>query len=552
MVEMENVPDARLLREFATRGNDAAFREIVSRHTDLIFSAALRQVNSPDSAADIAQKVFCDLAHKAGEVAEKFSADASLAGWLFRSTRFAALNHLRDESRRRAHERQAMEQLLTNSESAADWEQIRPLLDEAMDTLNDDDRDALLLRFFKNKNLREVGEQLKISDDAAQKRVSRAVEKLREFFTKRKITMGASGLTVLISANAVQSAPLGLAAKIFMFALAGKTISTSTVIAATKTIAMTTLQKTLVVAALTAAIGTGIYQAHQVSQLREQVQSLQQTQSPLNEQLAQLQRERDNATNQLAGLLAENAQLKSNSNEDELLKLRSEVTSLRTSENKPKPSNRNIYDTFPEGRIYFKTASMRTTGKEYAKLYKDLHFTSEQAAAFTELLVNKEMIGMSSKTDEQINAEKADNENQIKSFLGEENFAKYAEYNKTINDRWMIIGDDGYQSALSSDNQLTTDQTEQLINSVAEERQNFKFTINLFDGTKPINEMNPLYTQENINQNLQEWQHLYQSYLTRAQTTLTPTQLTVFQKYLSQQLQQQTDILQARSKLVHQ
>jgi RNA polymerase sigma factor (sigma-70 family) len=330
MVEMENVPDARLLREFATRGNDAAFREIVSRHTDLIFSAALRQVNSPDSAADIAQKVFCDLAHKAGEVAEKFSADASLAGWLFRSTRFAALNHLRDESRRRAHERQAMEQLLTNSESAADWEQIRPLLDEAMDTLNDDDRDALLLRFFKNKNLREVGEQLKISDDAAQKRVSRAVEKLREFFTKRKITMGASGLTILISANAVQSAPLGLAAKIFMFALAGKTISTSTVIAATKTIAMTTLQKTLVVAALTAAIGTGIYQAHQVSQLREQVQNLQQSQLPLNEQLAQLQHERDNATNQLAGLLAENAQLKSNSNEDELLKLRGEVTQLKT------------------------------------------------------------------------------------------------------------------------------------------------------------------------------------------------------------------------------
>jgi RNA polymerase sigma factor (sigma-70 family) len=331
MVEMQNLSDAQLLREFAARGNDAAFREIVLRHTDLIYSAALRQVNSPDSAADIAQSVFTDLARKADEVAEKFSADASLAGWLFRSTRFAALNHLRDTHRRRAHERQAMEQLLTNSESAADWTQIAPLLDEAMDTLNDDDRDALLLRFFKNKNLREVGEQLKISDDAAQKRVSRAVEKLREFFTKRKITMGASGLTILISANAVQAAPIGLVAKFFATALAGKTISTSTVIAATKTIAMTTLQKTLVVAALTAAIGTGIYQAHQVSQLREQVQSLQQAQSPLNEQLAQLQHERDDATNQLAGLRAENVQLKSNSNEDELLKLRGEVTQLKNS-----------------------------------------------------------------------------------------------------------------------------------------------------------------------------------------------------------------------------
>ena len=98
--------------------------------------------------------------------------------------------------------------------TANDWTQIAPLLDDAMAALDETDRSAILLRYFENKNLREVGESLKISDDAAQKRVSRAVERLREFFSKRKITIGASGLAVLISANAVQSAPVGLAATI--------------------------------------------------------------------------------------------------------------------------------------------------------------------------------------------------------------------------------------------------------------------------------------------------------------------------------------------------
>jgi hypothetical protein len=217
--------------------------------------------------------------------------------------------------------------------TANDWTQIEPLLDDAMAALDETDRAAILLRYFENKNLREVGESLKISDDAAQKRVSRAVEKLREFFSKQKIAIGAGGLAVLISANAVQSAPVGLATTISAAAvLAGTALHTSTVIAANKTIAMTTIQKTVIATAFVATIGTGIFEAHQNSQLRDQVQMLQQQQAPLAAQIQQLQRERDDATNQLAGLLAENAQLKSNSNENELLKLRGEVTQLKTAE----------------------------------------------------------------------------------------------------------------------------------------------------------------------------------------------------------------------------
>ena len=170
-----------------------------------------------------------------------------------------------------------------------------------------------------------------MSDDAAQKRVSRAVERLREFFSKRGVAIGASALVLLISANAVQAAPLVLAAAISSAALlTGTTVHASTAIAATKVIAMTTLQKTFVAATLAVIAGTGIYEAHQASQLREQNHTLRQQQAPLAGQISQLQKERDAITNELADLRAENARLKSDPNETELLKLRSEITQLKS------------------------------------------------------------------------------------------------------------------------------------------------------------------------------------------------------------------------------
>ncbi|HTB86255.1 MAG TPA: sigma-70 family RNA polymerase sigma factor [Candidatus Sulfotelmatobacter sp.] len=327
---MNEKADARLLNDFAVRRDEAAFHELVTRHADLVYSAALRQLESPAMAADVAQTVFSDLAQKSASLAGKIGMDSSLAGWLHRATRYAALNHLRDERRRRDHERQAMEQLLIDSEPSADWPQIAPVLDEALDSLEDDDREALLLRYFKNQDFRAVGFALGVSDDTAQKRVSRAVEKLREFFTRKKITIGAGSLGILISANAVQSAPVGLAATISTAALAGTAVTTSTLIAATaKTIAMTTLQKTLITATLAVVAGAGVYEDRQAARLNEQNQALQQQEAPLTEQIQKLQNDFADATNRLAGLLAENARLQSNSNQTELLKLRGEVGVLR-------------------------------------------------------------------------------------------------------------------------------------------------------------------------------------------------------------------------------
>ncbi|MDD5140064.1 MAG: sigma-70 family RNA polymerase sigma factor [Verrucomicrobiales bacterium] len=320
--------DLDLLGQFAREKSQDAFTALVQRHVNLVHSAALRQVRSPQLAEEVAQSVFADLARNAG----KLKPDTILTAWLYRVTCRTAIDVVRKESRRQLREQIAVEMTNMNA-TANDWTQIEPLLDDAMAALDETDRSAILLRFFENKTLREVGEALGTNDDAAQKRVSRAVERLREFFSKRNVTIGAGGIAVVISANAVQAAPVGLAVTISAGALAGTVVHTSAIIAATKTIAMTTLQKTLVTATVAVLAGAGIYEARQAAQLRELNQTLQQQQAPLAEQIQQLQREHDDATNRLTSLLAENNQLKSNPNQTELWKLRGEVTRLRNTEN---------------------------------------------------------------------------------------------------------------------------------------------------------------------------------------------------------------------------
>jgi RNA polymerase sigma factor (sigma-70 family) len=294
MLVIMTANDLDLLRAFARDQSQDAFTALVQRHLDLVYCAALRQVRSPQLAEEIAQSVFADLArHAAG-----LKADTVLTAWLYQVTRRTAIDVVRREARRQLREQIAFEMNAMNA-IADDWAQIEPLLDEAMHALNETDRTAVLLRYFENKSLREMGETLGMTDDAARKRVSRAVERLREFFSKQGVNVGASGLVVVISANAVQAAPIGLAITISTAAVfTGTTIAAAAT--ATKAIAMTTLQKSLAIAAVAILTGTGIYEARQASQWRAQAQMLQQQQVSLAEQLTQLQGERDDALKRLA------------------------------------------------------------------------------------------------------------------------------------------------------------------------------------------------------------------------------------------------------------
>ena len=320
---MNDQTDSELLRSYAERSVEPAFAELVRRHVDFVYSAASRMVRDPHLAEDVTQGVFVALAKSAPQLLNR----ATLSGWLHQTARNIAAQTVRTIERRRTREQEAaiMYQLFS-SQTEASWEQLAPYLDAALGELSETDRDAVLLRYFEKKSASEIAQRLGMSDEAAQKRVSRAVERLREFFAKRKITVGAGGLVALISTNAVQSAPVGLSAAISAAALAGTAATTSTMITAAKTIAMTSLQKTVVTAAFVAAACAGIFEARQAAQLREQIQMLQQAQAPLAEQNERLQRERDAATNRLAVLGDEIAKV--NHNNLELLKLRALVSSL--------------------------------------------------------------------------------------------------------------------------------------------------------------------------------------------------------------------------------
>jgi len=209
--------DCELLRRYVENNSEAAFTELVQRHVNVVYRAAFRRVGrNAHSADDVTQRVFTDLARKAGTLLDR----SNLAGWLYTSTRFAAAEVVRTEQRRRAREQeaQAMHELDSNSTLSAD--RLEPFLDEVMDHLPAQDRDAVLLHFFQGHAFAEVGAQLSLSPDAARMRVNRALERLRTGFARRGIVSSAGALAALLSAQATFAAPAPLALAVASQALA--------------------------------------------------------------------------------------------------------------------------------------------------------------------------------------------------------------------------------------------------------------------------------------------------------------------------------------------
>lgn len=249
--QMHDVPDMELVQNYHQQGSEEAFAELVRRHIGLVYSAAFRPVGIAAHAEEITQAVFIILARKAAILRP----DTVLEGWLYETTRLTASSFLRGERRRQFREQEAyMQSTLQEATETAAWQQLAPLLDEAMSRLEEKDRDAVILRFFKEKDLCGVAAALQVTEAAAQRRVHRAVHKLRRFFTKRGVVLPAAALTAMISANSLQAVPAGLTVTI------SATVAKGAAVAATVTSLVKGTLKIMTYAKLKLALGitTGV------------------------------------------------------------------------------------------------------------------------------------------------------------------------------------------------------------------------------------------------------------------------------------------------------
>lgn len=310
-----------LLADYAGTGSEAAFRELVARHLDLVYSTAVRLLGGDTATAqDVAQTVFVDLAR----MAKSLSREVRLGGWLHRHTCFVAAKTLRGERRRQSRERQAVAMNALTDHAVARLAEVAPILDEAINQLGTADRAAVLLRYYERLDFRSVGHALGTNEAAAQKRVARALDKLHTLLKRRGATLSVTTLGAALACEAVTAAPAELAANITGAAVTGVAAGTGNTLTLLKFMAATKLKTTVITTVIAAGILLQVLlqtQAH--ARLRQQVETRQRQSDELTQLTADNQR--------LASLLARSKQPQPLPDNQlrQILRLRDEVSRLK-------------------------------------------------------------------------------------------------------------------------------------------------------------------------------------------------------------------------------
>lgn len=283
------IEDTELLRRYAEEHSEAAFTELVERRLGLVYAVALRQTGGDaHRAQDIAQTVFTHLARKASSLARQ----PVLAGWLYRSAQFAASDAMRTERRRQVREQEAhtMNEILSEGRPAGDWEKLRPDLDRVLSELDESDRDALVLRFFDDRPLVEVGAKLNLSENAARMRVQRALEKVRALLARRGVTSTTAALAGVLTGQAGIAAPAAIVASVSSAALAGAA-SGGALVAATGIFNIMSTTKIITAAAVVALVGLAGYEFAVIQTTKASAAALERERLQMAQEIAALKSE---------------------------------------------------------------------------------------------------------------------------------------------------------------------------------------------------------------------------------------------------------------------
>ena len=532
----------QLLADYAESGSEAAFRELVARYVDLVHSAAIRLVNGDAHLAeDVTQTVFADLAR----TARTLSREVMLGGWLHRHTCFVASKTMRSERRRLARERQAVEMNNLEDHSAANLAAVAPLLDDAINQLGAEDRAAILLRFFEQHEFQSVGTALGVTEEAARKRVDRALDKLQSLLKRRGVALPAAALAATLASQAVSAAPAGLAVSISTVALAGATAGTGTTITLLNIMSMTKVKIAVIAVVVAAGVSVPLVMQHQSqSKLREANEALEK-QAAENTRLA--------AENEaLARKAAQTTSAKPVASDPsrEVLKLRGEVGRLKqenvaiAAASTNGPSALSGLTANPELYKLIRDQQKAGMGMIYKDFAKQAKLTPENGDKMADLLADHIMANID-RTTEMLREGKTADEmkvafaaqetavaEKLQALIGPEAFAEYQDYTHKIASHLTA---EQFKPKLSGDTAAKEAKAKQLYQAMLEETQAALASAGLpadFQTVPTLNFIN-IASESEGEKNLRLLDDIYGRVLARTPAFLTEDEIKKFGEFRS-------------------
>lgn len=538
----------QLLADYVASGSETAFRDLVASYVDLVYSAAIRLVNGDTHLAeDVAQTVFADLA----KLARTLPRDVMLGGWLHRHTCFVASKVLRTERRRQERERQAVAMNTLEDHSAANLATLTPVLDEAVNQLSAEDRAAILLRFFEQKDFRSVGESLGSTEEAARKRVDRALEKLQGLLKVRGVTLSGTALASVLAAHSVSAAPVGFAVAASSFALASAATGAGTTLTILEIMSMTKLKVAVITTVVAAGVAIPWVLQHQTqTKLAEANDALRQ-QKQQSEQLAA-----ENARLTRLAAPPAPAAVATNNSSLELLRLRGEVARLRqdAASRTNGPSVLSGIKADPAVWQTLREQQKLSMGMLYKDFAKKLNLPKEQADKFSELLADDVMEnidhitavlrdGLTPQQMEPIFAgQEAALLEKVQALLGDEALGQYQEYSKRMISN---ITAEQFKSLLSGDDAEKKAKARQFYDLLLAETDQALASAGLPANyqTLPILNFRNIASESEAEKNLKLLDSIYEKAAQRAGTFLTPEDVAQFAEFRTKALNNQRMVL---------